>query len=199
MSITTYDGLKASIANWLNRDDLTNEIPDFITMAETRLAHEVRIPTLEKKALITVDTDGYSTIPADFLEVKDIFYNGTPLQRLSVTKMHTYSGESGTPLYFAREAGKLLFYPTPTMSASDSLEMIYYYKVDPLSDAAPTNVLLSTTPELYLYGSLVEAANFLGSDSSQWEMGYQTAYNRIMSHLRYSEFSGSTAQIANGY
>ena len=24
MSLTTYDGLKASIANWLNRDDLTN-------------------------------------------------------------------------------------------------------------------------------------------------------------------------------
>lgn len=199
MSLTTYDGLKSSIANWLNRDDLTNEIPDFIELTEARLAHEVRIPTIEKKALVTVDTEGYSTIPADFLEVKDVFYNDKPLQRLSVTKIHTYSGESGTPLYFAREAGKILFYPTPTMGASDRLEMIYYYEVDPLSDSAPTNVLLSTAPELYLFGALSEAAKFLGSDGSEWEMGYQTAFNRIMSHLRYSEFSGATPQIANGY
>ena len=199
MSLSNYSDLKASIANWLNRDDLTTEIPDFIALTESRLAHELRIPTIEKKAVVTVDSEGYSTIPADFLEVKDMFFNDIPLQRLSVTKIHTYKGDSGTPLYFAREAGKILFYPTPTMSATDKLEMIYYFEVDPLTDSAPTNVLFSTAPELYLYGSLVEAAKFLGADDSRWEMGYQTAFNRIMSHLRYSEFAGATPQIANGY
>ena len=49
MSMTTYDGLKASIANWLNRTDLATEIPDFIELAENRIFHEVRVPTNEKQ------------------------------------------------------------------------------------------------------------------------------------------------------
>ena len=30
----TYAGLKASVADWLNRADLTAVVPDFITLAE---------------------------------------------------------------------------------------------------------------------------------------------------------------------
>jgi hypothetical protein len=33
MSITTYSELKTSIANWLDRSDLTSVIPDFIMLA----------------------------------------------------------------------------------------------------------------------------------------------------------------------
>lgn len=199
MSLNTYSDLKASIANWLNRDDIANEIPDFISLAESRIAHEVRLPTLEKKVLISLDTEGYTTIPVDFLEAKDVFFNDKPLERRSLAEIKSYEPYSGIPIYFAREVGKLTFFPKPTMGATDKLEMIYYQQVASLSDSAPTNVLLSTVPELYLYGSLVEAANFLGSDSSQWEMNYQTAYNRIVQHSRDSEGSGSTVQIANGY
>ena len=32
MSLSNYTGLKASIADFLNRDDLTAVIPDFITL-----------------------------------------------------------------------------------------------------------------------------------------------------------------------
>jgi len=199
MSLANYDGLKASVANWLNRTDLATEIPDFIALAESRLAHELRIPTIEKKSVITIDSEGYTTIPADFLEVKDVFFNDTPLSRVSVTQIHSYTARSGVPDYFAREAGKILFFPTPTLSASDRIEMIYYFEVDPLSDSAPTNVLMSTVPELYLYASLSEASKFLGSDGSRWEAAYQESYNRVMSHLRYAEFSGSTPQIFAGY
>lgn len=199
MSMTTYDGLKASIANWLNRNDLTAEIPDFIRLVESRIAHEVRIPTIEKKVIVTIDSEGTSTIPADFLEVKDVFYNDRPLQRLSATQLRSYVKDSGTPQYFAREAGKILFFPTPTMAGNDTIEMVYYYEVDPLSDSATTNVLLQTVPELYLYGALAEAGNFLGSDNSRWEAGYQNAFSRMMAHLRYSEFSGATPEVGNGY
>jgi hypothetical protein len=199
MSLATYDELKSSVANWLNRTDLTAEIPDFIKLAESRIAHEVRIPTLEKKAIVTVDSDGRTTIPADFLEVKDVFYNDKPLQRISNTQLRSYVKDSGTPQYFAREASKLLFFPTPTTTASDILEIIYYFEVDTLSDSAPTNVLFQTAPELYLYGALAEASNFLGSDNSRWELGYQSAFSRMLTHLRSSEFSGATPQVGNGY
>ena len=38
MALTTYTELKAAIADWLNRSDLTSQIPDFITLAEAEMA-----------------------------------------------------------------------------------------------------------------------------------------------------------------
>lgn len=199
MSITTYDGLKASIANWLNRTDLDTEIPDFIALAENRIAHEIRVPTNEKSAIISVDSQGFTTLPSDFLEVKDIFYNYEPLTRIPLTQLYSYTPQAGEPQYFARETHKLKFFPTPTLTASDELRMIYYYDVGSLSSVQPTNHLLSLAPELFLYGSLVEAANFLDADAQKWEIGFQQAVGRLTKHARDSEFSGSTPEITSGY
>ena len=43
MSLSTFTELKSSIASYLNRDDLTSIIPDFITLTERRLNRELRI------------------------------------------------------------------------------------------------------------------------------------------------------------
>src|ERR1041385_5455227 len=37
MSLDTYTNLQSSIAGWLNRMDLTDRIPDFITLAEAQM------------------------------------------------------------------------------------------------------------------------------------------------------------------
>ncbi len=42
MAISTYAELKTSIANWLDREDLTDIIPDFIALAETRHKRELK-------------------------------------------------------------------------------------------------------------------------------------------------------------
>lgn len=199
MSMTTYDGLKASIANWLNRTDLTAEIPDFIELAENRIFHEVRVPTNEKTVLLTVSADGYATLPSDFLELKDVFFNYEPLKRVSLSELYGYTPQAGKPAMFARETYRLKFFPTPTVGASDEMRMIYYYDVGRLNSTDTSNVMLSLSPELYLYGALVEAANFLGSDAQKWEVGYQQAYSRLTKHARDSEFSGATSQVNSGY
>ena len=43
MAITTYAELKSSIANWLNRDDLTSVIPDFISLTEAGINRDYGI------------------------------------------------------------------------------------------------------------------------------------------------------------
>ena len=199
MSLTTYSGLKASIANWLNRTDLAAEIPDFIALAEDRLSQEVRIPTIEKTISVILDSNGAFEIPADFLELKYAFYNNDPLQRVSLNELREFTSTSGSPEIFAREERKFVFEPVPTMTESDKLIFIYYKNVPVLSDLNPTNELLETAPQLYLYGSLVEASNFLGSDSSRWEANYQSALSRLILHARSAEFGGSTPPISSGY
>ena len=66
MALTTYDELKSSIADFLDRDDLTTVIPDFITLAETKMNREIRHWRMEKRATAVLDTQ-YSALPNDFL------------------------------------------------------------------------------------------------------------------------------------
>jgi|TARA_B100001094_G_scaffold327598_1_gene386183 hypothetical protein len=200
MSITTYDGLKVSVADWLNREDLTSVIPDFIELAENRIFHELRAPINEKTADLTLGSDGYATIPSDYLEVKDLFWNYNPISRVSLTQLHSYVDRTGVaPEVFAREQSKFRVFPIPTQVAGDTLRMIYYFTPENLSATASTNSIFQTAPELYLYGTLVEAANYLGSDGSRWEAGYQMAMGRALQHAKTSEYAGASSQVQLGY
>ena len=42
MALTTYSTLKAEIASYLNRDDLTTHLDTFIDLAESRLNRDLR-------------------------------------------------------------------------------------------------------------------------------------------------------------
>ena len=198
MSLSTYAELKSSVANWLNRTDLTTEIPDFIKLAETRIAHEVRLPTIEKTASMTLNAQGAVAIPADFLELIDVFYNDIPLDRISLTQLRGLAPRSGVPVFFTRDGKELVFFPTPA-TQTDTLVVKYYYQVPDLNDSATTNDLFATIPEMYLFGALSEAATFLGADNGRWEQSYQTAFNRAVAHNRSAEVAGSTPQVQSGY
>ena len=43
MAIGTYAELKTAVANWLDRDDLTDRIPEFIALAEAKMNRNLRI------------------------------------------------------------------------------------------------------------------------------------------------------------
>ena len=132
MSLTTYDGLKLSVADWLNREDLTSVIPDFIELAENRIFHELRAPINEKTADLTLGEDGYASVPSDYLEVKDLFWNYNPLSRVSLTQLHSYIDRSGVaPEVFAREQSKFLVYPNPTHNTVNmdyNFDILNFYK-----------------------------------------------------------------------
>ena len=62
MALTTYTELKAAIADFLNRDDLTTSIDDFIRLAEAQMNREVRHWDMEKRAVAALDTQYLSLI-----------------------------------------------------------------------------------------------------------------------------------------
>mgnify|MGYP007032652411 CR=1 FL=1 len=200
MSFSTYAGLQSSIADWLNRTDLEEQIRDFIHLAENRISLVVRVPAIETTIIMTVNSDGYATIPSDFLEVKDVFYDYDPLTRVSLSEIHRRADRSGDPEMFARETYRLRLYPTPASYGDSELRMIYYYDVGRLTSTNTSHVMLELAPELYLYAALVEAADFLGTGQRDaYEAKYQMAYGRLMKHSRDAEFAGSTAVIQSGY
>jgi len=55
MALTNYTELKTSIANWLNRSDLTSEIADdFIKLCEADFNAKLRIRQMEQIDPITI-------------------------------------------------------------------------------------------------------------------------------------------------
>ena len=76
MDLSTYTGLKAAVAQFLARDDLTAEIPGFIQLTEAKIRRDVRRTTVRTTLLTT----GESTpLPADCQELRSIYpLTGSP-------------------------------------------------------------------------------------------------------------------------
>ena len=76
MSISTYSELKTAVANFLARTDLTDQIPDFIQLAEARLSRELESRDQEKRANATLTIgDQYIALPTDLREVREVKLN----------------------------------------------------------------------------------------------------------------------------
>ncbi len=73
MAISTYTELKASIANWLNRSDLTDEIADdFIKLTEADFNAKLRIRQMEQIDTVTIDEET-ETVPTGIYSVRSFY------------------------------------------------------------------------------------------------------------------------------
>ena len=166
MAITTYAELKSSIANWLNRDDLTSVIPDFITIAEAQINRTLRHWRMEKRVETTLD-EQYENLPTDFLEMLELsLSDGTYLTLISTADMQSKkqaSSIAGKPRFYRISSDQIEVYPVP--DAGSTLSMQYYAKTPALSDTDTSNWILEYAPDVYVYGALLQAAPYLGDDA----------------------------------
>ena len=203
MALTSYTTLKASIANWLNRSDLTDEIADdFIVLTEADFNSKLRVRKMIAQSTITIDSETES-IPTGFLQVRDFYIlSGStkyPLRYMTPPQMDQVKGTSvtGIPQAYTILGDTFRFTPKPDSSYTGYLN--YYKKFDALSSTNATNFILTDHPAIYLYGSLFHAANFLGGYNPQqvqtWQQMYATALERLEQNDREDQFSGSPLQI----
>lgn len=167
MSITTYSELKSAIADWLLRDDLTTVIPTFIALAEAQFNREIRDYRMVKRSTAQVDTE-YFVPPADWLENIRFQLNTTPATTLDfvtpdqMSEEESRRGSTGRPMYFTMIGSDFQIMPIP--DSTYDAELVYYSKIASLSDSNTTNWLLTDSPDIYLYGALMQAAPYLSDD-----------------------------------
>ena len=168
MAITTYAELKTAVADFLNRDDLTNTIDTFIDLAEVQLNRDVRHWKMEQRSEAEID-DQYLTLPTDWLETIRITVEDTVPYALNLLSRDEIQDRrlrganvTGKPVYYAHIAGELELYPTP--DATYNIELLYTQKLEALSASNTSNWLLSEAPDLYLYAVLLETAIYLRDD-----------------------------------
>jgi hypothetical protein len=195
MALTTYTELKTSIGDWLNRSDLTSVIPDFISLAEAQVERTLRTRQMIVRANASFDAQ-YGAVPADFLETKSLKLTSTnpqtPLQFLSIdaldNEMTKYTA-SGKPKFFGVVGGQFRIVPTP--DSNYTTELTYYAKLTKLSSSVASNWLLASSPDIYLYGALLQAAPYLQDDARI--QTWATLYERALNDLQTADDRGASS------
>jgi len=198
MALTNYTGLKASIADFLNRDDLTTVIPDFIALAESQINRDIRHWKMEARSSGQQSAaDEYMQIPADWVETIRMHLTGTGTSTVNLIsrdamadKRQANNDDAGTPTYYTHADGQFQLYPTP--SVDTDFELLYYQKIPSLITNTD-NWLLLEAPDVYLYGSLLHSAPYLADDQrvAIWAQLYGAAVQRLNQVSEDAMFSGS--------
>lgn len=181
MPLDTFTNLQSAIGAELNRSDLSGQIPDFITRFEVK-ARRALHDWLRTSVTATNVTADY-TLPATVSDVLSVNINdgtnGSHNYVMDLIDKGQYqsfmeqdssgSSTAGQAVYpdVDVDAGTtvLRFWPPATTTGPIANLKVEVVKVLPsLSASQTTNALLREAPDLYLYGSLVEAGNYLQHD-----------------------------------
>jgi len=204
MAISTFAELKTATANWLDRSDLTNRIPEFISLAEARFNRILRIRDMEtvSTAISTSAGTREYSLPTGFVQMKEFHLSTDPLTPLAyitpemMTRIWAGSGR-GKPEVFTIIADNVRLGPNP--DAVYTTSMLYYKKFTALSDSATTNDMLTNNPDVYLYGTLLEAEPFIMNDErvQLWATAFKQAIDDIQFQDNKDRHSGSELRVMN--
>ena len=198
MAISNYSELKTAIASWLDRTDLTDIIPDFIALAETRHKRDFKIRRMETRVTAnTIDGSEFYSLPDDYVAMRNIKLNTdpkTPLEFLTPEIMDRLNAGSskGTPKAYTIKGNNIELRPIP--DSVYQIEVSYYKHFTALSDSNTTNDMLTHHPDVYLYGALVEAEPYLQNDKriQVWSGYYDRAKQDIITSNERDRHSGTT-------
>ena len=95
MALSTFTELKDAVADWLDRSDLTTRIPDFITLAESRLNRDLRIRPMEVRSTMTTTAGNqYFNLPGGYIQMRNIQLNTNPTASTNQPNTPFFSGSS---------------------------------------------------------------------------------------------------------
>lgn len=188
----SYDGLKSSVADFLNRGDLAEAIPDFITLAEAQMAlrfvgrvrQGLAVP---RRLIVRADTaiaagTEYVPVPSDFHGPIELMLGEAVLDYLdgaNLAQQKQAGRVTGAPCWYAVVGGELQLYPAADQDYAG--ELTYIARAPALSADNPTNWILTDYPDAYLYGALVQSAPYLKDDgrAATWGALFTAALDDI--------------------
>jgi hypothetical protein len=191
--IVDYTSLQSAVVEYLARDQDTTliaRIPSFIQLAEAKFNRQLFHREMEQRSIAVVDLSSaepeFIALPSDFQSMRRIrlsSLSGKPgLEFRSGVQMDEYRALTANvpapPRYFTIFGDEIELAPTP--DAAYTIEMVYRRIVPPLATSG-TNWLLTSAPDLYLYGALLEAAPYLKEDAriQTWGLGFTNALGEL--------------------
>ena len=205
MSLATYSDLKTSIANFLARSDLTDQIPDFISLCEARMSRELDTRGQESSTTFSTvaGTESYA-LPTDLREIRVAKINKTPTKVLEFVTPHgiyvnSPQNETGNPEFYTVIGGNIHLRPIP--DSVMTVELILGSGLTVLSDSNTSNTVLSRHPDAYLYGSLTAAHTFLMDEAraTQYDALFTRSIDEIKKDTDQARYGGGSLTIKTDF
>ena len=144
----------------------------------------------------------YTSLQSTVASYLDLHIQGNPPQTIQFLSTSNFfrnarTADSGLPRYYTLLGSEFQFAPVP--DSDKTIQMVYYYQPDYLSDTNSSNLWLANTPDLLLYAALGEAEPYLMNDErlQTWAAMYDRALNSITKSDDESEFPAQPMTITN--
>lgn len=189
----TYNSLIEQVLAYMDRtdQDVRDEVPNFISQAEQRIARESKNIGLEQYVVsnFIVGQPVYQK-PARWRRSLTMNYgvgetNDTRVQMYlrRYDYIRAYWPDPtvrGKPLYYA-DYGYSNFIVCPTPDDTYPFEFGYLELPEPLSESNQTNWLTNYAPDVLLYATLLEAMPYLKDDDRipVWQMKYKEGLDSL--------------------
>lgn len=182
-----YTALIALVGKYLNRSDLNDDIPAFIELA-TRRFNRVLFTEDRNATMDFLATGSTYTIPSGtkLYRITALFVSDdddTPLEQVTFDELKRLDEYYGRPGRFALW-GNTIYLDPQVDPAGDGIGMTLMYEqgIPLLGGDNPSNWLLEDHPDIYLYGSLVQAEAFLENDArvNLWKSALDEAMDELI-------------------
>jgi hypothetical protein len=174
----TYPDLVDTLEGYLNRTDFDTRIPMFISLVEAKLNRLLDDPEMEVTS--TAVTSGqYLALPEDFGQLRSINVGNYRLTGATEADFSGFSNVAGIPRTYGIIDGQIAFAPVP--ATGSAVTIVYTKRIPALDEGNPTNWLLNIAPDIYVYGTLMQAHIYGWNDERV--PGFKALYEEAIQEL----------------
>lgn len=219
--MSTYGQLKTDVDAWLARDDVAvsgASFPSITLLSEAEIARDIRSPIQEQRTVLTTGATRYLDLPADFLELRQIFIETTNGRRVLdyqtpqvIRSRRTWLSSNGgvnsdTIAYYSIEGDdlanapadtlRIVLAPDPDGGNPQDVEILYFARWPAFTADPDTNWLLQNHYDIYLWNLLKQAGIFLQETelAEKYDSMYQIARQEFARAANRKRFRGSDKQ-----
>jgi hypothetical protein len=197
MGLANYTELQAAVAQWLNRTDVSGDIPDFIKLAEADIETDLRGKVVTIDEAISIDSDSV-TLPGDIKMPKSLYDEygpillTTPDEVARLRKLNPSGAIRASHAAILTDGTDFLLLAAPVPASTVVATLVYEPSLPALSDEDST-WLLTRHPGVYLYGALRHGAVFLRDpeQAALWEKLYLDQMSKLKGLRDDLEFGAS--------
>ena len=181
MALTTYTELRAAMGTVAIRSDMATYSADCIALCEAQLNRELRVRRMIARATASIDAE-YSAVPLDFVAPRTFVVDDTALVYVTPDKADEFSLVTSLAdgvSYYTIVGTEFRYLPAPTSAVTGKLT--YWQRIPDLATNS-TNWLLTTSPDVYLYGALIQFAAIVQDErAGVWTNLYLSALAALKS------------------
>lgn len=182
MALNTYSNLKAAIKRIDGSNNINDLLDDAIDLCETEIYHNeqspLRIRSMETRSTASLGSARFIALPDDYLEMRGVrlVVSGKNIDvRYATPEALEVTSNSGKPKYFT-VTSQIEFDRIP--DSTYTIEISHYAKPTALSSSNASNTVLTSHPNIYLFGCLW-AVNIFNAEEEKSDFYYDKLITSI--------------------